>query len=351
MKCLNCGAENQEGSKFCLNCGNSLEQPVQQPIEQPVQQPMYQQPVYQQQPKKSKKGLIIGLSVGGGVLLLVIVVLVLFFVVLKGAKKGLDNLDIQLGDGVTIVTDDDKDNIKGETSKNESSKYEMGNPVTLVDGSKWHVLEYDGKDKVTLILDKLVVEEIGYGKSASIEDQHYENSKVKDYLENTYKPELEKSLKSNGGTTKDLVVRTLSAEEFIKYSGENWGIYCYNTVLADTYTFYYVENGKFKEYYTYEGADKLTVEDKFVATLALTGNFWTMSNVDERTSSECIIEDRYHGAYYVKTKNTEYGESMSSDADLSMDWEGVYYDSGENFGDGTSAGIRPVIETSIKNIK
>ena len=46
--CPNCGAANNEGSRFCINCGGALPemQPV-QPQEQ-QQQPVYQQPVYQQ---------------------------------------------------------------------------------------------------------------------------------------------------------------------------------------------------------------------------------------------------------------------------------------------------------------
>ena len=46
--CPNCGAANNEGSRFCINCGGALPemQPV-QPQEQ-QQQPVYQQPVYQE---------------------------------------------------------------------------------------------------------------------------------------------------------------------------------------------------------------------------------------------------------------------------------------------------------------
>ena len=51
--CTNCGAQNDEGSKFCNSCGAPLQfgQPVQpqaQPAQPEYQQPVYQQPVYQQ---------------------------------------------------------------------------------------------------------------------------------------------------------------------------------------------------------------------------------------------------------------------------------------------------------------
>lgn len=354
MKCLKCGMENKEESKFCLNCGNNLEQQIQQNMQQPVQpqqmvnQPMYAQPAYNQQTKKSNKGLIIGLSVGGGVLLLIIIVVVIVFNFIHGAKKALDNIEVD--DNITINGNDNKSDTKDEK---KTSNYSIGDPVTLVDGSKWHVLEYDGKDNITLMLDELVVEETGYGKSAAAEDQKYENSLVKDYLENTYQPELEKSLKENGGTVKNLTVRTLKAEEFLEKSGESWGEKCYFDVTAFGSTRYYIENGKFKEYYVYEGSKKLTDQDKFVSTLALTGNFWTMSNIDERTNDDCEAASENHGAYYIKISSTEYdGNSFWSDAKLSIDWEAYYTSSGGHVGNsGTSAGIRPVIETSIKNIK
>lgn len=358
MKCLKCGMENKEESKFCLNCGNNLEQQSQQQnMQQPVQpqqmvnQPMYTQPAYNQQTKKSNKGLIIGLSVGGGVLLLIIIVVVIAFNFIHGTKKALDNIEVD--SNITINGNDTKKDTKNDTKNDKkTSAYSIGDPVTLVDGSKWHVLEYDGKDNITLMLDELAVEETGYGKSAAAEDQKYEKSLVKDYLENTYKPELEKSLKENGGTVKNLTVRTLNAEEYLEKSGTNWGEKCFYSVTYDVSTSYYIDDGKFKEYYVYEGSKKLTDQDKFVSILALTGNFWTMSNIEERTNADCEVYSGYHGAYYVKTSSTEFDDKIWSGASLSIDWEAYYTSSGGKVGNsGTSAGIRPVIETSIKNIK
>ena len=126
MKCLKCGMENKEESKFCLNCGNNLEQQSQQQnMQQPVQpqqmvnQPMYTQPVYNQQPKKSNKGLIIGLSVGGGVLLLIIIVVVIVFNFIHGTKKALDNIEVD--DNITINGNNDKKDTKNDTKNDKKT--------------------------------------------------------------------------------------------------------------------------------------------------------------------------------------------------------------------------------------
>jgi len=91
MWCKNCGKENEDGVKFCVNCGAPVEvdenvspisesPQVEQPVyaEQPVyEQPVYEQPAFEQQmyvaPKKSVMPIIIAivvvvaLLVGGGV--------------------------------------------------------------------------------------------------------------------------------------------------------------------------------------------------------------------------------------------------------------------------------------------
>ncbi|MBR5969389.1 MAG: zinc ribbon domain-containing protein [Lachnospiraceae bacterium] len=118
--CRNCGAQLAEGAAFCNNCGAAaggpaqpqqpaqmqpqMPQPQMQPqggmqFQQPqqaVQQPQQAVPQMQQDwqaqqqtgGKKSKKGLIIGLSVGGTVLIAGIVLLILFLTgVFGGSKK------------------------------------------------------------------------------------------------------------------------------------------------------------------------------------------------------------------------------------------------------------------------
>ena len=94
MFCPNCGKQLPENGNFCPNCGEKLmAAPQAQPV-QPVQVPPVQVPTVSVQPevpaqpvkKKSKKGLIIGLSVGGGVLVILLAVIVAVFVLLGGGK-------------------------------------------------------------------------------------------------------------------------------------------------------------------------------------------------------------------------------------------------------------------------
>ncbi len=78
MFCTKCGAQNSEGAAFCVSCGNSLNT-TQAQYAQP-QPAMYggQQNAYAgYTPSKSKKGLIIGLIIGGVVLIAGIVTLVI----------------------------------------------------------------------------------------------------------------------------------------------------------------------------------------------------------------------------------------------------------------------------------
>lgn len=70
MFCGNCGTHNNESSAFCANCGAPLT----------LETPAPQAPA----PKRSKKGLIIGLSIGAAVLAILAVVLIL---TLGGGKK------------------------------------------------------------------------------------------------------------------------------------------------------------------------------------------------------------------------------------------------------------------------
>lgn len=127
MFCSNCGKQVPDGQRFCANCGASLapkqEQPAQPQYQPPVYQqpaqpqyqpqyqqpahpqyqPQYQQPAYQQpdtfqlgtapttqgisKPKKSKKGLFIGLGVGLAVVAAAAAV-VLNFDAIKGLFGG-----------------------------------------------------------------------------------------------------------------------------------------------------------------------------------------------------------------------------------------------------------------------
>ena len=89
--CSNCGMQLDDNTVFCTNCGAIIDQPqaAQQPQYQPA--PGFVPPVVNQQPapkpKKSKKGLIIGLSIGGALLLIGIIIGILFATGVLGGKK------------------------------------------------------------------------------------------------------------------------------------------------------------------------------------------------------------------------------------------------------------------------
>lgn len=73
MFCTKCGHKMEEGTIFCTQCGNRLESADTQPP-QPAA-PVYSE--YAPQPqKKSRTGLIVGISVGGAVLIIAIILLV-----------------------------------------------------------------------------------------------------------------------------------------------------------------------------------------------------------------------------------------------------------------------------------
>lgn len=74
MFCTKCGHKMEEGTIFCTQCGNRMESAEAQPS-QPAA-PVYSG--YAPQPqKKSRKGLVIGLSIGGAVLIIAIILLVI----------------------------------------------------------------------------------------------------------------------------------------------------------------------------------------------------------------------------------------------------------------------------------
>ena len=109
--------------------GQPMQQPMGQPMQQPMGQPMYQQPMGQQmynpmyqQPKKSNKGLIIGIIAAISVLVIAIVTIVLVLV-LGGDKdsKGLIGT-WESEDGIVMTFE--KDN------KGSMSMYGMELPIT-----------------------------------------------------------------------------------------------------------------------------------------------------------------------------------------------------------------------------
>ncbi len=80
MFCTKCGQQVEDGAVFCTRCGNRLQGAPEQPqvSAAPAYPGYYAQGYPVAQPRKSHKGLIIGLSVGAGVLAILAVVLFVF---------------------------------------------------------------------------------------------------------------------------------------------------------------------------------------------------------------------------------------------------------------------------------
>ena len=116
MFCSKCGNQLKDGDRFCAKCGAAVlkqfepqENPAAEPVcsQAPVTGRAEAQPVNYQAvasvQKKSKKGLIIGLSLGGVMLAVILAVALIFVFCIKGGSKG-DGSSIPLGS--TVVYDD-----------------------------------------------------------------------------------------------------------------------------------------------------------------------------------------------------------------------------------------------------
>lgn len=118
MFCSKCGNQLKDGDRFCAKCGASVLQQT-EPQEKPAAEPVYSQVpvegraevqtlehrVAASVQKKSKKGLIIGLSVGGALLAVILAAALIFVFALKGGSSKGDDSSVNLGYS-TVVCDD-----------------------------------------------------------------------------------------------------------------------------------------------------------------------------------------------------------------------------------------------------
>ena len=118
MFCSKCGNQLKDGDRFCAKCGASVLQQT-EPQEKPAAEPVYSQVpvegraevqtlehrVAASVQKKSKKGLIIGLSVGGALLAVILAAALIFVFALKGGSSKGDDSSVNLGYS-TVVYDD-----------------------------------------------------------------------------------------------------------------------------------------------------------------------------------------------------------------------------------------------------
>jgi hypothetical protein len=129
MYCTKCGQQSEDGTVFCSRCGNNLQSANQSPTA-PAAAPVYQgyaqgYPV----PKKSNKGLIIGLSVGAAVL--VIAAVLLFVFILPGGSGDIAGKWYeQTGFGGTVEF------LSGGNVNYEAAGFPMSGKYTYNSGSK-----------------------------------------------------------------------------------------------------------------------------------------------------------------------------------------------------------------------
>lgn len=383
MKCLKCGAENAENSQFCLSCGNPLQNnqmPQQQNYNQPMQgQMQYNQQMNYQQPKKSHTGIIVICSIIGVVLLLSVIFTPIMLNIINKAKNG------ELSDQNSGITEEST----GTSTSTKKDKYELADAVTLVDGSKWHVLGYNESGQLILLSDELAKETTGYGKSGAAEDQKYENSLIKDYIDNTYLPALKKSLTKAGGNTKNLTARIISVDEVFEYAQlEFTSNSCYNATAKENssllYSGYVCMNGNSlsSECWSHYN-EKEKKNARITHMFAMTKNYWTSSNVTDYAECKTVDQSSYskiedYGAFYVKVSifnddcDYNYNNKSTLTSVKSYEDHGTCYVSFNIYKDNnaskyssttsdyshdyseeesTSAGIRPVIEIDPSNVK
>ena len=333
MYCKKCGAQNNEGFAFCPKCGekldtaivgdsvNSAQTVTQQPVQAtvnpesiPVSTPVVQSSSIDNK-SNSGKGVLIGVLVGLLVLIIAIVVLILTGVI-----------DLSKFSKPSSPTPANNGNNTPSTPAETKKTYKLGDAVSTVDGSKWHVIGVKG-DNVTLLLDELVVEETGYGKTASEEDQKYANSLVKKYIDETYMPDLSTKIDAAGGDSSKIVGRILSMDDYLAITKSKFDDNYYTTS------------------HTVEAYDNVEEVCKMIDILALTKSFWTSSNVRDYNTT-----GSYFGVIYIKRGDSKHDYLCDKTMPEIYAIVDTATDSSYQMG-ATFLGIRPVIETPTSNIK
>ena len=177
MFCSKCGNQLKDGDRFCAKCGASVLQQT-EPQEKPAAEPVYSQVpvegraevqtlehrVAASVQKKSKKGLIIGLSVGGALLAVILAAALIFVFALKGGSSKGDDSSVNLGYS-TVVYDDQYTYFLSETEswapcikrvRNElSGKPEILYETEKIEGDGWGQYSLGGiflwNDKICFI--------------------------------------------------------------------------------------------------------------------------------------------------------------------------------------------------------
>ena len=297
MFCKNCGNQINQGGSFCPNCGTPIESNVnvnntqtnvsQVPVNNYNQ---VQQNNINNTPKKDNSKtiiLIVCLSLVG--LLLIIGGIVLINQI-KLAR--VDKLLQEEAQNINDYLDNDFDNYYEE--EQEEKKYSVGDSIQLLDGSSWYVLSQTDS-KITLLSSTNYGDVVYY----SAGQNYYDESNVKNIIENQYLPELKTSISAKNGDISNLSARILSVEEIREILNISSDVNATDIEISSSYKW-----------------------------LFETGSYWTNSHAENSL---------YESAYIV--------ESWGSFAYINEDIAGLGLTSGNQFY------IRPVIETTIDNIK
>lgn len=280
MKCLKCNFENPEGSVFCASCGNKIEIISTQAVQPVVQTISTAQNNNAEPPKKKNKTLLL--------ILIPILLIGAVIGVLLMTKDNESKVDDNNSNEVMEENEDVKEPIV------EVNSYQVGDEITLVDGSSWYYVSSDN-DKVVL-LSKSNYGEATYfcldGKNM------YETSHVKDVVENEYLPTIKTSILSAGGNVDSTTARVLSLDDIKKVI---------NSSESDP--------------------SKIEIGYKY-KWLFETGSYWLSTH---------SYDSLYNSAYLV--------QSWGSSAKINLDIAGL------NMGWGNEFYVRPLLETSIDNIK
>lgn len=178
MFCSQCGNQLKDSDRFCAKCGAAVlkqfepqENPAAEPVcsQAPVTGRAEAQPVNYQAvasvQKKSKKGLIIGLSLGGVMLAVILAVALIFVFGLKGGSKGGDDSSGSILLGYSTVYDDQYTYFLSETETWEpcikrvrndlSGKPEILYETEKMEGDGWGMYSLAGiflwNDKICFI--------------------------------------------------------------------------------------------------------------------------------------------------------------------------------------------------------
>lgn len=297
MFCKNCGNKINSGASFCQNCGTPVESNVNvnNVVPNVNQVPVNNYGEVQQNnlnttPKKDNSKtiiLIVCLSLVG-------LLLIIGGIVLINQIK-LARVDKELQEEAEHINDylDNDYNLDVEEEEEEKI-YSVGDSVQLLDGSNWYVLSQTDST-ITLLSSTNYGDKVYY----SAGQNYYNESNVKNIIENQYLPELKTSLLEKNGDVSTLSARILSVEEIRTILNVSSDVAAKDIEISSEYKW-----------------------------LFETGSYWTNSHAENSL---------YESAYIV--------ESWGSFAYINEDIAGLGLTSGNQFY------IRPVIETTIDNIK